>query len=302
MSPSAVTAAYRCAAWLARHTPWPVITAVVAVGARIAVMIVPARVLVLRRNLERAHGRPLGDAEARRAVARSFAAYGRYWAESFRLPVTSPAAVDAGMDFSGYDLVMAAQRAGTGPIVVLPHLGGWEWAAFWLTRVLGHRVTVVVEPIEPPELRDFFLALRTGLGMNVVMLGPHAGAEVTSAIARGDIVCLLSDRDIDGTGVAVEFFGETTTVPAGPAALALRTGATLLPAAIYFDGNRHRAVVRPAVPAERHGAFRADTARIAQTLTHELEHLIAAAPEQWHLLQPNWPSDHEALRVAGYVS
>ena len=114
------------------------------------------------------------------------------------------------------------------------------------------------------------------------------------ALRANRIVCLLSDRDLTGDGVEVEFFGERTTLPGGPATLALRTGATLLPAAVYFrPGRNHHAVVRPPVPAAREGRLREDVARITQLLADEFEALIRAAPEQWHLMQPNWPSDRK---------
>lgn len=287
------------AAWLASHLPVVVVDTVVALGARLAPLVSPGRALIMARNLDRAHGRVLGKAESHRAVVRSMNAYGRYWAESFRLPGTPPQAVDAGLDITGYGHLQRALATGRGPIMALPHLGGWEWAAFWLTLVAGLRITVVVEDVQPPELRDFFFDFRRSLGMDVVVLGPDAGRAVTAAITRGEMVVLLSDRDIEGNGVMVEFFGEKTTIPAGPAALALRTGATLLPAAVYFDGHRHRAVIRPPVDVQRLGGYRHDVARVSQLVAHELEGLIGAAPEQWHLLQPNWPSDHEALRAAG---
>ena len=78
---------------------------------------------------------------------------------------------------------------------------------------------------------------------------------------------------------------ERAPLPAGPATGAARFGAPLLPTAVYFDGPGHRAVVRPPVPLE------GDVTSITQALAHELEDLIRAAPEQWHLFQPNWPSD-----------
>jgi KDO2-lipid IV(A) lauroyltransferase len=95
------------------------------------------------------------------------------------------------------------------------------------------------------------------------------------------------------SGVEVEFFGERTTVPAGPAFFALRTGAALLPLATYFTrkSDGHHAVVRPPIPVERQGSLREDVARITQLLMIEVEGLIRRAPEQWHLFQPNWPSD-----------
>jgi KDO2-lipid IV(A) lauroyltransferase len=90
----------------------------------------------------------------------------------------------------------------------------------------------------------------------------------------------------------VDFFGERTTLPGGPATLALRTGAPLLPTAVYFDGPDHRrSVVLPPVDTSRQGRLREDVQRVTQDLAHALEDLIRRAPEQWHLLQPNWPSD-----------
>jgi KDO2-lipid IV(A) lauroyltransferase len=103
---------------------------------------------------------------------------------------------------------------------------------------------------------------------------------------------LLCDRDLTGDGIEVEFFGERTTLPAGPATLALRTGAALLPTAVYFrPRGGHHAVVLPPIPTQREGRLRDDVARATQDLAHRFEELIRAAPEQWHLMQPNWPSD-----------
>ncbi len=165
----------------------------------------------------------------RRAVHQTFASYTRYWVDSFRLPKLSAAEIDAGFAVEGYDHIARAVAAGTGPILALPHLGGWEWAAFWLTRVLGERVTAVVEAVEPPELFEFFVTFRRQLGMDVVPLGPSAGSQVLSGIRSVHVVCLLSDRDIAGDGIEVDFFGEKTTLPPGPVTVALRTGAPLIP-------------------------------------------------------------------------
>ena len=113
------------------------------------------------------------------------------------------------------------------------------------------------------------------------------------ALRNNEVVCLLSDRDIQGGGIEVEFFGERTTLPAGPATLGLRAGAPILPVAVYFTRrvNGHHAIVRPPLDAERRGKLREDVTRLTQDLAHELEYLIRRAPEQWHLFQPNWPSD-----------
>ncbi|MCC5953555.1 MAG: phosphatidylinositol mannoside acyltransferase [Acidimicrobiia bacterium] len=291
------TLAYRALALAARVVPPPVAHTLVGGAAAVAPRVTPDRRLVMERNLRRA-GADDDPAGLRRSVRRAFAGYGRYWVESFRLPTLTPEQIDAGLSYVGYAHIRRSIEQGVGPIVVLPHLGGWEWAAFWLTQVAGHRVTAVVERLDPPELFDFFAEFRRSLGMNVVPLGPTAGREVIEGIRRGDVICLVTDRDLDGKGVAVEFFGETTTLPAGPATLAFRTGAPLLPSAIFFappGTSGHLAVVEEAIPVERHGSLREDIARVTQDVARRLELLVRAAPEQWHLMQPNWPSDHEAL-------
>jgi KDO2-lipid IV(A) lauroyltransferase len=146
-------------------------------------------------------------------------------------------------------------------------------------------LTVVVEALKPPELFNWFAELRRSQGFTVIPLTRTAGLSVVRALRANQIVALVSDRDIAGGGVEVEFFGERTTLPPGPAALASRFGAPLLPTAVYFDGAGHHAVVRPPLPLV------GDTATDTQALAYELEDLIRAAPEQWHLFQPNWPSD-----------
>ena len=97
--------------------------------------------------------------------------------------------------------------------------------------------------------------------MEVIPLGPEAAAGVIRALRENRVVCLLADRDIAGDGMAVEFFGETTTLPAGPATLALRTGATLIPTAVYFRPHgKHFVRICPPLPVERRGRLREDVA------------------------------------------
>ncbi len=266
---------------------------------RVAAHRAPDRRRIVERNLQRADPSLQGRALDRAAV-RLFQSYARYWVESFRLPGTSAEDLDAGFTQEGYEHVVEARAAGKGVILALPHLGAWEWAGFWLAKVQDVPITVIVERLEPPELFEWFASLRRSFGMEVVPLGPGAGTASMRALRANDALALLSDRDIAGGGPEVEFFGERTTLPGGPATLALRTGAPILPLATYFGGPRgHRAVVRPPLDTTRRGSLREDVARVTQDLAHALEDLIRQAPEQWHLLQPNWPSDRAPAASAG---
>jgi len=260
-------------------------------AAEVFVRAMPERRSMAERHVRRVHGVRLSDAEVTRQARLVFASYARYWVESFRLADTTGAELDAAMSTEGIGHVDRALQAGCGGIVALPHLGGWDAGGAWFSSV-GYPMTAVVEAVEPPELFEWFARQRRALGIDVVPLNADAGLQVLRRLRSNDVVALVCDRDINGDGVEVEFFGEATTLPSGPAMLALRSGAALLPTAVYFDRRRgHRAVVRSPIPLTREGRFRDDVARITQLLANELEALIRRAPDQWHLLQPNWPSD-----------
>jgi KDO2-lipid IV(A) lauroyltransferase len=283
--------AYRSAAAVARGLPRPV-AGLTADG--VALAMAPGlsqRRRMVARHLRRVSGGTLKGLALEREVRKAFNSYARYWVESFRLPSVSAAELDARMSITGMEHLDAALATGNGVILALPHLGGWDFGGAWFASK-GYKAAVVVEPLEPPELFEWFADMRRAMGLEIVPLGPSAGTTVLRRLKEGGIVGLLCDRDITGTGVEVEFFGERTTLPSGPATLALRTGAAVLPAAVYFEGrDGHRGVVRPPLAVERTGRFREDVGRVMQSVAAEFEELIRAAPSQWHLFQPNWPSD-----------
>ena len=285
--------AYRTGGAVARLIPESVGQPGSRAVARLSVRWSAAKRAQVERNLRRATGGELQGDALRRAVSETFDSYGRYWYELFHLRGDLDRAellADHNM-VDGFDRIVAGCAAGKGVILALPHVGAWDYAGAWLS-VQGYPPTVVVEPVDPPELFEWFADARRRLGMDVIPLGPEAGSAVLRALRDNRVLCLLADRDIVGDGIEVEFFGEKTTLPAGPATLALRTGAPLLPAAVYFRPDRgHHGIVLPAVPAERQGRLRSDVARVTQELAYRFEELIRAAPEQWHLMQPNWPSD-----------
>ena len=141
----------------------------------------PERRAQVERNLRRIHGPDFGGLALRRAVDATFESYARYWAESFRLPGTSAAVLDAGMAHEGIEHLDAALAQGRGAALAIPHLGGWEWAGFWEATVRKHPITVVVEMLDPPEVFEWFADMRRSFGMNVVPLGPDAGPQVVRA-------------------------------------------------------------------------------------------------------------------------
>jgi len=292
----ASVSAYKAGSLLARVAPDAVGTGAARLIGASAGPVSGDKGKIVARNIERALGRAMSAAERRRKVNQTFEWYARYYVESFKLPSIPVDQIDHEFSYEGVDAIHTHCGEGKdGAILALPHLGTWEWAAFWLARVADVKVTAIVEPLDPPELFDWFVGLRESLGMEIHPLGPDAGRQILAALKRGHLVCLLCDRDLQGTGVPVEFFGERTTLPGGPATIALRTGVPLIPAAVFWREHARHGLARPPLTVEREGRLRDDVQRVTQMIAHEFEHLIRLAPEQWHLLNPNWPSDYELL-------
>ena len=245
------------------------------------------------RNANRLSDSKLSRKELNDFVDQTFESYAHYWLNTFRLVDMTKQELERTFSHDGWELIETAIKKDSGVILVTPHLGAWDWGGLWISKIKGVSVSAVVEPLEPPELFEWFKRGRNALGMEIIPVGTDAGSQVHKAISDKRLVVLVSDRDVGGSSVEVEFFGEKTSLPAGPATLALRTGATVLPVAIYNKGNGCHGVVRPAISLERKGKFRSDVKRITQIIADEMELLIRKAPEQWHLMQPNWPSDSQ---------
>jgi KDO2-lipid IV(A) lauroyltransferase len=246
----------------------------------------------LRTNVEHALGGagvevPAGLLD--RFVERGFASYGRYWAEGAKLPAMRMDAITRRFQIAeGMEHLVAAKARGAGTIVALPHIGSWEWGGSFLSSIdMG--MVAVAEELEPPELFEWFKKKREKIGISIRPLDEHAGTVLLQTLRDGGVVGLLCDRDIQDNGIEVNFFGERVTMPAGPATLALRTGATLVCAACYSGpGRGHHAVVTAPIKAERTGKLREDVTRVTQLIANDLEGLIRRAPEQWHVLQPRF--------------
>lgn len=242
------------------------------------------------RHMERVLGSGSDVAGASESVMES---YGRYFAEALWVRAQRIPGLMEKTSVEGLDLVVAARDEGNGMVFSVPHLGNWEVAAPVAAKV-GIPVVAVAEDLPNSRITDWFTSMRNDIGIEIVLATGRVEVmrQLEAAIADNKAVALLADRDLNGKGVEVEFFGENTTMPAGPAALAVKTGAPLFPVAAYFDGDGHRVVVRPAIEVPE-GKRSDQVKKMTQSMAGEFENLILAAPDQWHLVVPNWPSDRE---------
>ncbi len=227
-----------------------------------------------------------------------FARYGRYWAEVFWLRPDRKEEIVAHSAIINEESLHRSKAAGKGIILVLPHMGNWEVAGA-VAESIGLPVLAAAENLPNPLITNWFVKIRNMVGIDIVLIGKgrRATAELANRLKEGGTVALLSDRDLSGRGVPVEFFGETTTMPAGPVALADRTGAPIHVVGSYFnEGRGHHYVIADPLKLGEDGSREDRVAAGVQEFAKVLEEMIRVAPEDWHLFVPNWPSDREGDR------
>jgi len=254
----------------------------------------------LQANLRRVRPAASG-AELRQLTRAGMRSYLRYWVEAFRLPTMPAERIASGMSVDGEEQVALTHiKAGRGVVFALPHTGNVDLAAAWImTRGFG-QISVIAERLKPEAVFRQFVAYRESLGMEVV---PHTGGPspfgvMAQRLRAGRLVCLVADRDLSAAGVEVEFFGEPARIGAGPAALAVRTGAALMPVVLWFAGGDLRGHIYPEIPVPPDGTRAEKVSEMSQQLAAAWEAGIGKHPEDWHMLQKVFVADLDANRLA----
>jgi KDO2-lipid IV(A) lauroyltransferase len=235
-------------------------------------------------------GRGVRHARAVRGVFRHVL---RNYYDTFRLPAITDDEIRDRVVIRGRDHLRDALAGGRGAILVTAHVSSVAFAAQALA--LAERGgTVVVEPVRPPELLDLMLRARSSHGLGYQALGPGVFTVLTATLRRNELAFIVADRDVGESGVPVPFFGRQARLPAGPALLALRTGARIVPAFVSRrpDG-RLAGEIGPALALPSGGRTRADVLGITRLVTARLEYHIRRYPEQWTVLQRVWGRHRE---------
>ena len=243
----------------------------------------------LRKNLARVVGVAPEDVPGSLMRA-SLASYARYWREAFRLPAMDHHELGLRLaeTVAGQEHIVAALAKGRGVVAALPHSGNWDMAGVWMAQTHG-RFTTVAERLKPESLYLRFLEYRESLGFEVIPLsgGEHPPfALLTERLSDNKVVCLMAERDLSRSGVQVDFFGEPTRMPAGPAKLAIATGAALLPVHSWYEGDACRVEFFPPLDTSS-----GDVGVVTQKLADMFARNIAEHPADWHMLQPQWLAD-----------
>ena len=214
-----------------------------------------------------------------------------YW-DLIRLANYSSGSILERVNFHNIERFAEARSYGKGVVLSSAHLGNLDFV-LQTSLSLGLRFTVLAERLQPRALHDLNMNMRRALGLNFVTVGPKGIREAFSAVHRGDFACLAADRAIHGESIVTNFFGRPALMPTGAAELALRTGATVLPAHSVRTGRHaYDVYLDPPIPTEKDASpvqVRALTDRIIGIM----ERYIRAHPTQWMAFEPIWVRDRE---------
>jgi KDO2-lipid IV(A) lauroyltransferase len=235
----------------------------------------------LRANLRMV--RPeLSEADLDALTHEAVRSYLRYWCESFRLPAWPVEDVVRRTRIVDEHHLRDAMARG-GAVVALPHMANWDWAGAWACAEVSSLCTVA-ERLKPERLYDEFVAYRRTLGMEIL---PLTGGDATLPrleewVRGGGLVCLLADRDLSRTSVEVRLCGHAARLPRGPAVLARRTGAPLVPATLYYVGDEMTVTFHPPVP---HADGDEGIVAMMQGVADAFTTGISEHPQDWHMMQ-----------------
>jgi KDO2-lipid IV(A) lauroyltransferase len=259
------------------------------------------RVRMLEGNLRRVLGPAATGAELRALSRASMESYARYWLEIFRLPVIpKERLVDDMVEVGHVGDILANLSAGRGVVIPLPHMGNWDQAGAWIIGRGADSFTTVMERLEPESVYRRFLGFRQSLGMEVLPAtgGSSPFGVLAQKLRAGKLVALPTDRDVTGSGIEVDFFGEKALMMGGSAALAVQTGAALLPATLWFADDRWGVHIHEEIPVPALGDRRQKVAAMTQQIARVFEQGIREHPEDWHMLQPVFVADLDPERLA----
>ena len=254
------------------------------------------------RQLEANLARVVPDASAMKLKSltrKGMHSYMRYWCDAFRLPDWTPERILATCRLENDGPVRQALAEGRGVVMALSHSGNWDHAGAWSTLALAP-VTTVMERLKPEEVFERFLHFRQRLGMEILPLtgGGDLFGVLVRRLRRGGFVPLLADRDLTATGVPVTLFGETARMAAGPASLALVSGAALYPVSLRYERLAAGAPARWGVVVTFHpevappeGERSEQLAVMTQACADALAAGIQQYPQDWHMLQRVFVAD-----------
>ncbi|CAB4910278.1 unannotated protein [freshwater metagenome] len=225
----------------------------------------------------------------------AMSSYMRYWCDTFRFPNWDKERINSTVTVTRENLLLDGIASGRGVIVSLPHAGNWDHAGAYFCLKGIHLVTVA-ERLKPERLFLEFLRYRQAMGMEVLALDSRSVATLAQRLREGHLVALVADRDLSKSGIDVEFFEGPARMPAGPAVLAVKTGAILLTAFVnYTERGIHITFDEIEVPES--GTQEEKVSVLVQKSADNFAKGINQYPQDWHMLQRIWIDEDFKERI-----
>ena len=269
---------------LLRTTRLDRVSALAGVGGVIAYLTSPRdRRDTVRRHQRMALGSSATKWQIERSVVAAFSNYARYWVSLLSTPYLKSLEIALNTRVVNRGTLDLVLEEGSGALVVSPHIGNWDFGAAWFAT-LGGRVLAVTEELKDESLKEWFWKDRKDMGIDPIYPGAKATTQILKALEDNYVVALVSDRDLFGNGLEVEFFGQRIKIPTGPAVLSIRSKTPIVPCAIFMSPKREYNIVfyEPIYPQTVVGEnLRERVHLLTQIVADAMRLMIETAPSQW---------------------
>ncbi|MBI2952878.1 MAG: lysophospholipid acyltransferase family protein [Chloroflexi bacterium] len=244
-------------------------------------------------NMRQVLGDDADEATVRALTRSAYRNYFKYLVDFLRFPHLSKRELEGVIKSSGWEHLDKALESGKGVIFVGFHFGNWDLAGAMLA-LRGYPLNVVAESFQPAKLNDLIQRYRIEKGMKIIPL-EIAARKVLRALRQNEILGLLIDRPEPASGVPVEFFDRTASVPGGAATLAVKTGAKIvLGYLVRLPDNTFSGLISPHLDFEPTGDFAQDVQLVTQKIMDIVEECIRQYPDQWYMFQHMWGDNQTA--------
>ena len=279
---------YRAGAWLMGRLPVPVARGIVSLFLQASFVLWPKKRRYVNDNFAHILGRPPTSLEVRRKAFAAYRSYARYVVELMRLPrLTNDEAATLVDTSTLLPLEDYWKASGKGLILTTAHIGNLEGVARGIARH-GWPIAAIADDSSFPELFEHLRRQRKAWGVELI---PWRNLrELYGWLKRKEILGLIIDWGYRADDIPVRMFGAWTTLPAGPAALAAKTGSPIVHIAIRRSDDQRRFIVTYGDPIIVASTEPAEIQRATQAIADALAATIAAAPEQWYSFKALWPA------------
>ncbi len=259
-----------------------------AITGRCAFYLMPRRRRVAFENFGQVLGLPWNDPLVKRTARHAFGNYFKMFADFMLMDTLTPDQIRRMVRPQGRERIDRALAEGKGVLVVTAHVSNWDILAA-ASAVYGYPISAVTNDLPSGGLNELVIASRERIGMKMIGLGPGSLRQIIKALGRNELVALASDLYSGDRGVRVPFFNRPAMFPSGPAALALKTGAPILPVWCRRQtDNLYVAEVEAPIEVSRTGDTQRDIQVTTERIVQFFERIIRREPDQWLVFLPVW--------------